>query len=111
MRDDPGTEYLVVDADGQVLGVLVADDVVRALQRADSLGWSAVTEPTRSRLRPMPTGAARRRGPLAVGDQVQLTDPKGKHHTFTLTPGKDFHTHRGSFSARRADRRSPRASW
>jgi tRNA (adenine57-N1/adenine58-N1)-methyltransferase len=46
----------------------------------------------------LPTGAARRRGPLAVGDQVQLTDPKGKHHTFTLTPGKDFHTHRGSFS-------------
>ena len=46
----------------------------------------------------LPTGAARRRGLLAVGDQVQLTDPKGKHHTFTLTPGKDFHTHRGSFS-------------
>lgn len=45
-----------------------------------------------------PTGAARRRGVFRVGDQVQLTDPKGRHHTFTLQAGKDFHTHRGSFS-------------
>jgi tRNA (adenine57-N1/adenine58-N1)-methyltransferase len=27
---------------------------------------------------------------------VQLTDPKGRMHTITLTPGKEFHTHRGS---------------
>jgi tRNA (adenine57-N1/adenine58-N1)-methyltransferase len=26
---------------------------------------------------------------------VQLTDPKGKMHTITLAPGKQFHTHRG----------------
>jgi tRNA (adenine57-N1/adenine58-N1)-methyltransferase len=45
-----------------------------------------------------PTGAARRRGPFRAGDQVQLTDPKGRHHTFTLQPGKDFHTHRGGFA-------------
>jgi tRNA (adenine57-N1/adenine58-N1)-methyltransferase len=44
-----------------------------------------------------PTGAARRRGPFQVGDQVQLTDPKGRHHTFTLEAGKNFHTHKGSF--------------
>ena len=37
----------------------------------------------------------RRRGPLAPGDQVQLTDPKGRMHTITLEPGKQFHTHRG----------------
>jgi len=37
----------------------------------------------------------RRRGPLAIGDQVQLTDPKGKMHTITLEAGKQFHTHRG----------------
>ena len=42
--------------------------------------------------------AARRRGPLAVGDQVQLTDPKGKMHTITLEAGKQFHTHRGILS-------------
>jgi tRNA (adenine57-N1/adenine58-N1)-methyltransferase len=44
-----------------------------------------------------PHGAAHRRGPFRVGDQVQLTDNKGRHHTFTLQAGKDFHTHRGSF--------------
>jgi tRNA (adenine57-N1/adenine58-N1)-methyltransferase len=39
--------------------------------------------------------AARRRGPLAEGDQVQLTDPKGRMHTITLVVGKQFHTHKG----------------
>ena len=43
-----------------------------------------------------PTGAARRRGPLRVGDQVQLTDPKGRMHTITLQPGRTFHTHKGA---------------
>jgi tRNA (adenine57-N1/adenine58-N1)-methyltransferase len=35
------------------------------------------------------------RGPLRPGDRVQLTDPKGRMHTFVLEPGKVFHTHRG----------------
>jgi tRNA (adenine57-N1/adenine58-N1)-methyltransferase len=39
--------------------------------------------------------ADRRRGPLAPGDQVQLTDPKGRMHTITLVAGKQFHTHKG----------------
>ena len=39
----------------------------------------------------------RRVGLLAVGDLVQLTDPKGKMHTIVLEPGKVFHTHRGGF--------------
>ncbi|MFL6137163.1 MAG: tRNA (adenine-N1)-methyltransferase [Frankiaceae bacterium] len=52
----------------------------------------ATSEPTGE-----PTGAARRRGPFRPGDQVQLTDAKGRHHTFTLEPGKQFHTHRGAF--------------
>jgi tRNA (adenine57-N1/adenine58-N1)-methyltransferase len=38
------------------------------------------------------------RGPFAVGDQVQLTDPKGRQHRLVLTPGKSFHTHRGSLA-------------
>ena len=42
-----------------------------------------------------PPGADRRRGPLQPGDQVQLTDPKGRMHTITLEPGKQFHTHKG----------------
>ena len=32
---------------------------------------------------------------FAAGDQVQLTDAKGRHYTVILTPGEDFHTHRG----------------
>jgi tRNA (adenine57-N1/adenine58-N1)-methyltransferase len=45
-----------------------------------------------------PTGADQRRGPLRAGDRVQLTDAKGRHHTIELSPGKTFHTHRGSFT-------------
>ncbi|GAA4354851.1 tRNA (adenine-N1)-methyltransferase [Angustibacter luteus] len=44
------------------------------------------------------TGASRRRGPFAVGDRVQLTDPKGRLHTITLLPGRQFHTHAGWFA-------------
>jgi len=39
--------------------------------------------------------APRRTGPFAVGDRVQLTDPKGRHYTMILTTGSEFHTHRG----------------
>jgi tRNA (adenine57-N1/adenine58-N1)-methyltransferase catalytic subunit len=38
------------------------------------------------------------RGPFAPGDQVQLTDPKGRQHRLVLAPGKSFHTHRGSLA-------------
>src|SRR5579875_197880 len=38
------------------------------------------------------------RGPFEPGDQVQLTDPKGRHHQLVLTAGKSFFTHRGSIS-------------
>lgn len=38
----------------------------------------------------------RRTGPFRAGDQVQLTDPKGRHHTIALEPGRKFHTHAGS---------------
>ncbi|AXK84401.1 tRNA (adenine-N1)-methyltransferase [Nocardia farcinica] len=39
---------------------------------------------------------ARRTGPFAIGDRVQLTDAKGRLHTVILEPGKEFHTHRGA---------------
>ncbi|HSE55719.1 MAG TPA: tRNA (adenine-N1)-methyltransferase [Nocardioidaceae bacterium] len=45
-----------------------------------------------------PTGAAIRRGPLRVGDRVQLCDPKGHLHTITLAAGKEFHTHKGALA-------------
>jgi tRNA (adenine57-N1/adenine58-N1)-methyltransferase len=35
-------------------------------------------------------------GPFSAGERVQLTDPKGRLHTVTLEPGKQFHTHRGA---------------
>jgi tRNA (adenine57-N1/adenine58-N1)-methyltransferase len=35
-------------------------------------------------------------GPFREGERVQLTDPKGRLHTVTLTAGKQFHTHRGA---------------
>jgi tRNA (adenine57-N1/adenine58-N1)-methyltransferase len=41
------------------------------------------------------TGAELRRGPFHAGERVQLTDPKGRLHTITLQPGRQFHTHRG----------------
>lgn len=40
--------------------------------------------------------APRRTGPFAVGDRVQLTDPKGRHYTMILNAGAEFHTHRGA---------------
>jgi tRNA (adenine57-N1/adenine58-N1)-methyltransferase len=33
-----------------------------------------------------------------AGDQVQLTDPKGRMHQIVLQPGGTFHTHRGALS-------------
>jgi tRNA (adenine57-N1/adenine58-N1)-methyltransferase len=35
-------------------------------------------------------------GPFTVGERVQLTDAKGRHYSMCLTPGAEFHTHRGS---------------
>jgi tRNA (adenine57-N1/adenine58-N1)-methyltransferase len=35
-------------------------------------------------------------GPFTAGERVQLTDAKGRHYTMCLTPGAEFHTHRGS---------------
>ncbi|MCU1537856.1 MAG: tRNA ((1)-) methyltransferase [Humibacillus sp.] len=41
------------------------------------------------------SGARTRRGVFEVGERIQLTDPKGRLHTITLEPGREFHTHRG----------------
>ena len=40
----------------------------------------------------------KRRGPFAPGDQVQLTDEKGRKHRLVLAAGRSFHTHRGSIA-------------
>src|SRR4051794_37865148 len=52
-----------------------------------SVGWPPVT--TQGEAVP---------GAFAVGDRVQLTDPKGRLHTVVLEPGKQFHTHRGAIA-------------
>ena len=40
----------------------------------------------------------KRRGPFEPGDQVQLTDEKGRRHRLVLSAGRSFHTHRGSIA-------------
>lgn len=35
---------------------------------------------------------------LRPGDIVQLTDPKGRHHTLALEVGRVFHTHKGALA-------------
>jgi tRNA (adenine57-N1/adenine58-N1)-methyltransferase catalytic subunit len=45
-----------------------------------------------------PAAVPRPSGPFAVGDRVQLTDPKGRHYTMVLRPGAEFHTHRGALA-------------
>lgn len=37
----------------------------------------------------------RNRGLFVAGDRVQLTDQKGKIYSITITPGKEWHTHKG----------------
>ncbi|MEW2359524.1 tRNA (adenine-N1)-methyltransferase [Spirillospora sp. NPDC029432] len=37
-------------------------------------------------------------GPFRAGDQVQLTDPKGRINTITLQPGKAYHSHKGAIT-------------
>ena len=39
--------------------------------------------------------AVRTPGYFSAGDRIQLTDPKGKLYSFTITPGKEWHTHKG----------------
>jgi tRNA (adenine57-N1/adenine58-N1)-methyltransferase len=41
---------------------------------------------------------AQRRGPFIPGDQVQLTDTKGRRHRLVLQQGRTFHTHHGTIA-------------
>ncbi|SNR82560.1 tRNA (adenine-N1)-methyltransferase [Actinomadura mexicana] len=45
---------------------------------------------------PAPSPGRIPHGPFRPGDQVQLTDPKGRINTITLQPGKVYHSHKGS---------------
>src|SRR5215210_457640 len=37
-----------------------------------------------------------RTGPLAVGERVTVSDPKGRRHSIVLSPGASFHTSKGA---------------
>lgn len=39
--------------------------------------------------------ASLKAGTFAYGDRIQLTDPKGKMYSLTITEGKEWHTHKG----------------
>jgi tRNA (adenine57-N1/adenine58-N1)-methyltransferase len=39
-----------------------------------------------------------RTGPLAAGERVTLTDPKGRRHSVVLSPGGQFHTTKGGIA-------------
>lgn len=43
----------------------------------------------------MPNNPNSRDGYFKAGDRIQLTDTKGKLYSFTITPGKEWHTHKG----------------
>jgi tRNA (adenine57-N1/adenine58-N1)-methyltransferase catalytic subunit len=76
----------------------VAADGARAWVKApsESLGTMVVGEPRYPEQMTEPPAPATPRGPFRAGDQVQLTDPKGRHNTITLAEGKVFHTHKGA---------------
>ena len=76
MRAQPAAEYLVVDAAGP--GRRRARDQRRRPRLRRHLTVRGETAATSS-LATMTTGADHRRGLLREGDQVQLTDPKGRH--------------------------------
>lgn len=42
-----------------------------------------------------PTGAVNRRGPMRVGERIQIMDDRGKLTTITLTEGAEYQTHKG----------------
>ncbi len=49
-----------------------------------------------SEITPAPKSlASLQAGTFTYGDRIQLTDPKGKMYSLTITPGKEWHTHKG----------------
>ena len=92
VRRTPASEYLLVEPSGQVFGVLAPPTLITPSPGPERLRGAAAGTANLS-------GVIRqRRGPFAPGDQVQLTDPKGRQHLVVLQPGKSFHTHRGSLA-------------
>ena len=93
----PATEYLLLDADGSVFGVLVTDDVDRAFAAGAALAGpplaaaeratSPHAEPARRRPAETP-GPACTAGRCEPGEWVRLTDTKGRRHNICLERGQ-----------------------
>ena len=88
-----GWGVVVVTTGGAVRGVVTSERLNAVAEAV--LAPQLDSPPMTSASGTAPTGAELRRGPFSAGERVQLTDPKGRMHTITLAPGKQFHTHRG----------------
>ena len=109
----PAVEYLLVEEDGSVFGVLTTADVDRAFRGARTGVPGCPTPPKQVQQQaphrsapdvPPEAWSGVHRGPLRAGEWVRLMDSKGRRHNICLEPGKTFHTNRGGMSPRRPDR-------
>ena len=98
----PAEEYLLVEADGRIYGVLSTADVDRAFR--DNASPLREIGPRNTRVRamsePSPDVPAEawsgvHRGPLREGEWVRLVDKKGRKHNFELVAGKRFFSNKG----------------
>ncbi len=92
----PASEYLLVEDDGSVYGVLTTADVDRAFRAVPterSRRWTVGSRGGRASDSPEWSGV--HRGPLRAGEWVRLVDGKGRRHNFCLEPGKRFFSNKG----------------
>ena len=98
MNRTPASEYVLVEPDGSIYGVLVSKDVDAAFHPSDDL--TSLTgmpdEPSTDDPAVPRTLSGVRRGPLRAGERVRLTDPKGRNHSVLLEDGKTFFTAKGA---------------
>ena len=93
-----GASLVAVTHQGRFLGVVssqTSTGLSSACDAATRLRAMSSPTPAPAPDESGPVGAELRRGAFSVGERVQLTDPKGRLHTITLEPGREFHTHRG----------------
>ena len=105
----PATEYLLVEPDGSIYGVLTTADVDRAFRETRRADARAGARCRRSSPSHQQLGSARcpdtddrpDRGPASGADRseegewVRLVDQKGRRHNFALEAGKRFFSNQG----------------
>ena len=97
----PAQEYLLIEDDGSIYGVLVDRRRRRGVPRATApltSGGACPQGPLRMLDDVTPEAwSGVHRGPLRAGEWVRLTDSKGRRHNICLEPGKRFFSNRGHF--------------